>query len=320
VPTVDNGTIFTADSYGNILRIDQSDGTIINHFHSKRKFSSGTAVSSDSIFVTTVDGYLLSIDKAAGKIKWQAQLPTIAVETPQVSDGIVVIRTNDAEILAYNASTGSLLWVYQKPIPSLTLRVYNTFQIIGKDVIIVGQPGGRMALINLNTGVPIWENYVALPVGATDLDKLTDVSVRPVLNDRQICVATFNGKITCIDAISSSMLWSKNFSTSYGVLVDTQNVYSISQDGVLFAYDKNTGGRIWSNDVLQYRSLSVPVFLNNNILVVDKEGNLYLFNRNDGHMVATKSSALKDGVAYPWADGKKVILQSGNGAIAEITQ
>ena len=320
VPVIDNGTIFTSDSYGNIFRIDQSDGTIINHFHSKRKFSSGTAVSSDSIFVTTTDGYLLSIDKVGKKINWQAELPTISVEAPQVSNGIVVIRTNDSEILAYDASNGSLLWLYQKPIPALTLRAYNTFQVIGKDVVIVGQPSGRLALLNLTTGVPIWENYISFPSGATDLDKMNDVSVRPVLNDNQICAATYNGEIACIDAMSSNKMWSNDFSTSYGVLDDEQNVYSLSEDGILYAYDKNTGAKIWSNNVLQYRSLSVPVFLNNNILLIDKAGEMYLFNRNDGKMVAMKSSSLKDGVAYPWSDGKKVIIQSGNGEIAEINQ
>ena len=320
VPVVDNNTLFTADSNGSIFRIDPTDGTIINHFHYRRNFSSGTAVSSDSIFVTTVDAYLLSIDKATGRINWQAQLPTIAIEAPQVGGNTVILRTNDSQILAYNTSNGSLLWVYQKPAPSLTLRAYNTFQVIGKDVVIVGQPGGRMALINLNNGVPIWENYVAVPVGATDLDKLTDVSVRPVLNEKQICVATYNGKLTCLDAINSGTIWSKNFSSSYGVLVDEQNVYSVSQEGTLYAYDKNTGGRIWSNDVLQYRQLSTPVFLNNNIMVIDKEGQIYLFNRNDGKMVANRGSSLKDGIAYPWSDGKKVIVQSGNGNIAEIMQ
>lgn len=320
VPVIDNGTIFTADSDGSVFRIDQSDGTIIKHYHYRHKFMSGAAVTSDSVFITTDDAYLMSVDKATGRINWKSQLPTIAVEAPQVGGGIVVVRSNDSQILAYNTNNGSLLWIFQKPVPALTLRVYNTFQVVGKDVVIVGQPGGKMSLLNLSTGVPIWENYVAVPAGATDLDKLTDVSVRPVLNERQICVATFNGKISCLDAVTSGVTWSKNFSTSYGVLVDDQNTYSVSQDDVIYAYDKNTGGKVWSNDVLQYRPLSAPAFLNNNILVVDNEGKIYLFNRNDGKLVGTKKSNLKDGVAYPWSDGKKVILQSGTGNLAEITQ
>ena len=320
VPIIDNNAIFTADSSGNIFRVDQTDGTIINHYSYKRNFSSGTAVSSDSIFVTTADAYLLSIDRATGKINWQAQLPTVSVEAPQVGANVVVVRTNDAEVLAYNVSDGSLLWVYQKQTPPLTVRVYNSFQVVGSDVILIGQPGGRLALLNLNTGVAIWENYVAVPEGATDLDKLTDVSVRPVINAKEVCVATFNGKIGCLDAISSNVIWSKKFSTSYGVLMDEQNTYSVGQDGVIYAYDRNTGASVWINKDLQYRLLSVPVFLNNDVLIIDNDGNIYLLNRNDGKLVAQKSSDLKDGVAYPWADGKKVIIQSGNGNLAAITQ
>lgn len=320
VPVVDNHTIFTADGSGEIFRIDQTDGTIINSFYYKRKFSSGTAVTSNSIFVTTMDGYLLSIDKVHGKINWQAQLPTIAVEAPQVGGDIIVVRTNDAGVLAYNADSGSLLWVYQKPSPPLTLRVYNTFQVLGRDVVLIGQPGGRLALLNLNTGVPIWENYVAIPEGATDLDKLTDVSVRPVINDKQICVATFNGKLACLDAISSNIIWGKKFSTSYGVLIDEQNTYSVSQDGVVSAYDKNTGAVVWANNDLQYRNLGIPVFLNNNILVIDSEGYINLFNRNDGKLVARVHSNLRGGISYPWSDGKRVVVQSANGNIAEIAQ
>lgn len=320
VPVIDNNAIFTADSLGDVYRIDKTDGTIITHFKFKRKFSSGTAVSSDAIFATTMDGYLLSIDKASGRINWQAQLPTISVEAPQIGGNVVVVRTNDAQVLAYDTSSGNLLWVYQKTSPPLTLRVYNTLQVVGRDVVLIGQPGGRLALLNLTTGVAIWENYVAVPEGATDLDKLTDVSVRPIINDKEICVATFNGKLSCLDAISSSAIWAKKFSTSYGVLVDDQNVYAVTQEGVMYAYDKYAGGRIWSNDNLQYRTLSTPVFLGNNILIVDSEGNIYLINRNDGKMVSKIKSNLKDGTAYPWSDGKKVILQSGNGNIAEITQ
>lgn len=320
VPVVDNNAIFTADAKGNIFKIDRTDGTIISHFKLKRALSSGTAVSSDSIFVTTKSAYLFSINKATGAINWRAQLPTISVEAPQVSGHILLVKTNDADTLAYDTNSGNLLWVYQKPVPTLTLRSNNTFAIVDKEVAAIGQPGGRLVLMNITNGNPIWENYIAIPEGATDLDKLTDVAVRPVLYEKDICVATFNGKLSCLDAISSNIIWSKKFSTSYGVLIDAQNVYSINTEGVIYAFDKATGASIWSNDVLRYRSLSPPVFLDNNILVVDSEGFINLFNNNDGKLVARLKSHLTGGVSYPLSDNKRVFVQSASGEIAEITQ
>ena len=81
---------------------------------------------------------------------------------------------------------------------------------------IISTDENKSVLLNLLNGTPIWETYVAIPDGATDLDKLTDVTTRPVLNDKTMCVATYNGKITCLDAISSNIIWSKKF-------ISTQN-------------------------------------------------------------------------------------------------
>lgn len=320
VPTIDNNVLYTADQLGDIYKIDASDGTVIKEYYVPDLLSSGVAVSTASIFVTTQNGYLVSINKATGKREWRAQLPTISIETPQVSGNIVLVRTNDAELLAYDTITGGLLWDYQKPIPNLTLRANNTFQVIGQDVVILGQPGGKLVLLNLTNGNTIWENVVAIPDGATDLDKLTDVASRPVLDGKEICVASYNGKIACLDAISSSVIWSKKFSTSYGLLMDEQNVYSFNQEGVLYAFDRATGAQIWSNDVLHYHSLSVPVFLGNNILTVDKTGMIYLLSRSDGKLVAAVHSNLEDGVSFPITDNGRVFLQSANGDIVVINQ
>jgi outer membrane protein assembly factor BamB len=320
VPVVDNRTIFTADSDGNIYRIDQTDGTIINQWRFKRKFSSGTAVSEGHIFVTTVDGYLLAIDRGSGKISWQAQLPTVAIEAPQAGNGTVIVKTNDSQVLAYNTTNGNLLWIYQKQTPALTLRAYNSFQLIAPDVVIVGEPGGRLVLLNLISGMAIWENYIAVPTGSTDLDKLTDVSIRPVINNKEICAATYNGKLACLDAISSNIIWSKPFSTSNGIAIDDHNVYATDLNANIYAFDKNTGALIWTNNDLQYRNISSPAVLNGNILFVDGDGNMFLIDHISGKIISQRDSGLQGGVAYPYSDGSNVVYQSASGVIVEIAQ
>jgi outer membrane protein assembly factor BamB len=320
VPVLDDNAIFTADSNGDILRVDANDGTVITKFKLKRKLSSGTAVSGGSIFVTTTDGYLLSISKVTGQINWQTILPTLSIEAPQIGGDVVVVRTNDSQLSAYDAKKGTLLWVYQKSTPPLTLRSYNTFQVISRDVVIMGEPGGRLALINLYNGITLWEDSIAIPKGSTELDKLTDIGMRPVLSDRTIYVATYNGKIAGLNALNSSILWSKNISANLGILVDEENVYTISTDGILYAFDKGTGAKVWENKILQYRKLGVPAILGKNIIVPDHDGYINLFNRHDGKLVSRQKTNLEDGTAYPITDINRVIIQSGNGHIAKIIE
>lgn len=320
VPVMDNDVLFAADANGLIVKLDSTDGTIIQKIRTKYELSSGVAVSPDSIFVTTANAELLALDKITGNVKWKAVLPTVSIETPQVSGSVVVVKTNDAGLSAYNTATGTLLWIYQKSNSPLTLRAHNTFQIIPPEVLALGQPGGVLVLLNLSNGNAIWQNYIAIPEGASELEKLTDIAMRPVIKDKEICVASYNGKIACLDAISSNILWSKQFSSSEGVLIDDQNVYSVSNAGVVYAFDKYSGATVWKNNALQYRKLSTPAFLNNTLLIVDGEGYINLFNCTDGQLVARVSSSLKGGISFPWSDGNKVILQSGNGNIAAITQ
>ncbi len=294
VPILQDGSvIFAADAGNNIYKLDGADGSIIKNYDypdDYGDFQSGVAVSAQNIFVTTTKGKLLAIDKVSGKINWSAQLPTLAIEEPQVSKEIVVVRTNDAQLLAFDANSGKTLWIFQKPIPPLTVRANKTFSIIAGEVVAAGLPGGKLTLLNLYSGTPIWENYVAIPAGSTDLDKLTDVTVRPVIDERLLCVATFNGKIACMDAFSSNIIWQKPFSTSQGIVIDQQNVYAISNDSIVYAFDKISGTQIWKNDSMQYRNLGAPALLGNGVISIDKDGYIHMFNRNDGHEMARIST------------------------------
>jgi len=314
-PTSYDNAIFTADSSGTIYKIDPTDGSIINSFYTRQSLSSGTGVSGGFVFVTTLDAHLIAVDKGSGKIKWKARLPTISLEAPQVGADLVIVRTNDAQTLAYNTNDGTPVWVYQKPSPALTLRVTNTFQVIGNEVVVVGLPGGKLALLNLKTGVPIWENYVAMPDGATDLDKITDIGMRPVLDGKRFYVATYNGKIACLDAISSNIIWEKKFNTSIGLTFDEQNVYAVSQDGVVYAFDKATGAQVWKNSTMQYRNLNTPAILGNGIVIVDDEGYIHMFNRNDGQETARLNSSLSGGISNPLVRDNGVVVQSANGML-----
>lgn len=322
VPVLDSDAVYTSGDDGVIFKIDANDGTVIKKIKTHLSLSSGTATSSDSIFVTTTDAKLVSIDKVSGDIKWSAQLSTISEEAPQVAGSIVVVKTNDAGISAYDTDSGKLLWVYQKANQALTLRVHNSFQVVPPNVLLLGQPGGVLVLLNLLNGNQIWSNDIAVPLGSTDLDKLTDIAIRPAVSGQNICVATYSGKIACLNAMNSSILWEKPFSSAQGVVLDQQNLYAVDNNGVVYAFDQVSGQQIWSNDQLKYRRLSAPALLNNDVLVMDQDGYINLFNRDTGDLVARVGTSLDGYIAYPIENSlrDKVILQSQNGDIIAVTQ
>jgi quinohemoprotein ethanol dehydrogenase len=82
----------------------------------------GVAVWGDSVFVGTLDGYLVSIDAATGEERWRVdtinrQPPYSITGAPRVVNGLVIIGNGGAEfagvrgyVSAYKVDTGELAW------------------------------------------------------------------------------------------------------------------------------------------------------------------------------------------------------------------
>jgi PQQ-dependent dehydrogenase (methanol/ethanol family) len=81
----------------------------------------GVAVWGDSVFVGTLDGYLVSVDAATGKEQWRTdtinrQSPYTITGAPRVVNGLVVIGNGGADygvrgyVSAYDADSGEMRW------------------------------------------------------------------------------------------------------------------------------------------------------------------------------------------------------------------
>ena len=81
----------------------------------------GVAVWGDSVFVGTIDGYLVSIDAATGEARWRVDTidrkpPYTITGAPRVVNGLVMIGNGGADLgvrgylSAYDAETGELRW------------------------------------------------------------------------------------------------------------------------------------------------------------------------------------------------------------------
>ena len=63
-----------------------------------------------------------------------------------------------------------------------------------------GFSGGKLAAISEANGALRWEATVALPKGATEVERVTDSVGDPAAQGREICVAAYQGRVGCYDA------------------------------------------------------------------------------------------------------------------------
>jgi outer membrane protein assembly factor BamB len=314
-PVAVDDAIFAADSAGNIYKIDASDGSIISHFSTHTPLMSGIAISNDSIFVTTATGYLRALNRATGVLLWQKKLSTISLEPPLIADKVVLVKSNDDTLVAYLISTGDIAWVYWQTHPTLSLRTVHTFAIFSNQVVAVGLPLSKLVLLNLITGLPIWDQSLVNIQGATDLEKISDISVYPQIHDKTICVAGYNAAIACIDALSGAIVWKKPFSTVANLAIDDNNLYALDQDSVLYALNIMHGTLVWRN--AHYHDLSAPIINGNDIIASDSAGIVHIFSNVDGN----ERSSVDSHTAYNTvikALSDRLLLQAPNGLLTLI--
>jgi outer membrane protein assembly factor BamB len=191
--------------------------------------------------------------------------------------------------------------------------------LLGQKVVVAGLPGGKLVAINNQTGAAIWDVTVALPKGATELERVADVTSSPVVQGRDICAAAFQGRVACFDIATGNLKWSRDVSSSAGIDMDDKRVYVSDDRGTVHAFARDTGASVWKQDKLYMRRLTRPVALGRRVAVADFEGIVHLLDaetgafvartRTDGSAVRAEPKRLDDGFVLQTEDGDVFALR-----------
>jgi outer membrane protein assembly factor BamB len=230
-----------------------------------------------------------------------------------------VARAGDGNIFGLDAATGARKWVYQRTTPALSTRSYAGV-VVYRGAVFAGFPGGRLVAIALGRGNVGWEGVVALPHGATELERIADVTSLPVVDDREACAVAFQGRIACFDPRSGSTLWARELSSAAGMAADDRNFYVTDDHSAVVALDKLNGSSVWKQDKLFGRGVSGPLVLGRYVVVGDYQGYVHLLSREDGSFagrIATDGSAI---LTPPVAIGPgSFVVQTRDGGVFAIT-
>jgi outer membrane protein assembly factor BamB len=311
-PAVAGERVFAAGRNGRIYRFD--GGKQIWRADANQNLSGGVGADGKIVVVGTIKGEVLAFDAENGKPLWQARASSEILAAPAVADGLVVVRSGDSRIFGFDAATGTRRWVYQRSTPALSLRSNVGVTLLDR-ALIAGFPGGKLVAIATNNGAAIWESTVALPKGATELERVADVASSAVVTGREVCAAAFQGRVTCFDLASGNALWSRDLSSRAGIDVDGRHVYVSDDKGVVHALDRSGGGSVWKQDKLANRRLSRPLALGKLVAVADFEGMVHFLKADDGSVVTRLKTDGGEVLAEPQRLPGGLVVQTKKGGI-----
>lgn len=310
-PAVVGPSVYAAAQDGTLARYD--NGGQVWRINAGQPISGGVGADGSLVVVATAKGNVLAFDNS-GKALWNARVTSEVLAAPQIAEGLVLVRSGDNRIFGLDAADGKRKWVYQRSTPALSLRSNVGVTVAGK-AVLAGFPGGKLVAIALNNGAAIWEATVALPKGATELERVSDVTSAPVIGGQEVCAAAYQGRIACFDLASGNHLWSRDMSSAAGLDMDGRNVYVTDDKGSVNALDRANGATVWKQDKLFMRQVSRPIAMGSHIAVGDYQGVVHLLRRENGAFAArfnTDSSGIS---AEPQRVAGGFLMQTRNGGL-----
>ena len=306
------GRVALANSEGTVAVLDAATGKDVWRLNLKQTIGAGVGSDGQQVAVITRDNQLVVMRD--GQVQWRQTLPAQSFTAPLVAGARVFVLTADRSVLAFDGNSGAKLWTQQRPGEPLVLKQAGVL-IAFKDTLITGF-AGRLVGLNPNNGVIRWESAIASPRGTNDVERLVDlISPTDRVGD-SVCVRAFQSQIGCVNAQSGQGVWTRPSAGAQGVSGNQTLLIAGLTNGVVQAWNRSNGERLWETERLKYRSLSAPLVTPRGVLLADDAGWLYVLSLADGTLLNRVKLDGSELAAAPVLAGEHYVLVTREGRVS----
>jgi outer membrane protein assembly factor BamB len=306
--------IYVADAEGVVTAIDPENGKTLWEIETQLPIAGGPAVANKILAVGTSQGEVVAFDAENGDEKWRSQVSSEIISAPAVADGFLSVRTVDGKIYLFDAENGEQKWFYDESLPPLTLRGESS-PVIANGGVVSGFSNGKLAVFILENGQLAWEKKIATPIGSSEIQRLVDVDLQPILVGPSIYIGSYNGNLASLNYRNGEFNWQRELSTFQDMAVSELLLFVTHENSHVSAVNRSNGVIIWTQKDLNRRQLSSPTVMGDHILVGDFEGYLHWISTKNG-LIESRQSVDSSGIsAAPLIIGDKVVLYSRDGTL-----
>ncbi|KLO02613.1 membrane biogenesis protein [Morganella morganii] len=324
-PAWEGSSIYAADRNGLVKALDADSGVEIWSVNLAEKtgflsasipamLSGGLTVSGEHLYVGTERGTLIALNANDGEIAWTANAGGEVLSRPEVSEGLVLVHTGNGLLQAFDTATGEQRWSLNLDTPSLSVRGESA-PAVAMGAAFVGGDNGRVSAVMLGQGQLIWQQRISQATGTTEISRLNDVDMTPVVADGRVYAIAYNGNLVAMDMRSGQILWKRDFGSVNELVLDGESLYVVDQNDNVYGLRAADGVTMWSQDKLLHRNLSAPEIFNGYLVVGDGEGYLHWLDTSNGQFVAQNKLNSSGILSRPSIAGDKLMVQARDGRL-----
>ncbi len=310
-----NGQIVTASRGGELSGFN-SAGDRAWSINVDDQITGGVAVDalSQTAIVSTRGGKVMAFDSTTGAKRWQQQLSGSVLTLALITNNRVVLSANDGFLHGLSLQTGQSVWQFATQVPAISVRGSAAPTLLDNETALLATADGRLHAITVDNGLPLWSRRVGVGAGSSEVERMSDVDGKPIVDKNQLFAISYSGQLLGIDLASRQVMFVNEIASLKSLAVNTQQVIATSLDGKVVAYDRNSGETLWESDELAYRDLTNPVMIGNYIAIGDFDGVVHLFNPATGSIVSRVET--KGALTNLQVQGSRLMTQSTSGQVA----
>ncbi|MGP4714829.1 MULTISPECIES: outer membrane protein assembly factor BamB [unclassified Psychrobacter] len=308
----DNGQIVTASRSGDLLGFD-STGQRLWSVNVGDEITGGVAVDafSQTAIVTTRNGQVLAFDSTTGAKRWQQQLSGSVLTPALITNNRVILSANDGFLHGLVLQSGQSVWQFATQVPAISIRGTAAPTLLDDKTALLATADGRLHAITTDSGLPQWSRRIGVGTGSSEVERMSDVDGKPIVDGDQLFAISYSGQLLGIDLASKQVMYINELASLKSLAVNNQQVIATSLDGKVIAYDRNSGEMLWESNELAYRKLTNPVMIGNYIAIGDLDGVVHLFNPATGAIVSRVQT--KGALTTLQSDNNRLLAQSTTG-------
>lgn len=318
IPVIGSGKILAADHEGLVQARSLTTGNLIWETETDVHFSGGPGLGDGTVILGSSNAEVVALNIETGAELWKAAVPSEVLSVPVVAHGMVIVRTTDGSVIALDEKTGGKRWNYERNVPALSLRGTGSPLVVEENVI-GGYDNGKVMALRLADGKFVWETSIAIPKGRSEVERLVDLDVDPIVNNGVIYIASYQSGIAAISELDGDVLWrNESISSHSGLSNDSRYLYLSDSQSHVMQLDQRSGSALWKQKELQHRRLTAPAPYENYVAVGDLEGYVHWLSGTDGRQLGRVQ--ITDGAidAKPIVVDNTVYVYAKDGTLAAL--
>jgi outer membrane protein assembly factor BamB len=318
VPAVAYGKVITADREGLVEAREASTGKLLWSVEKELPLSGGPGIGLDTVILGTSNAEVLALNINSGEELWKVKVSSEVLSVPRIEQRVVIVRTTDGREIALSESDGEEIWTFVKSVPALSIRGSGT-PVIDDGNVITGYANGKMIALQLEDGKLVWETSIAIPKGRSEVERLVDLDVDPIISDGVIFIASYQGGVSGVLAFDGDVLWRNEEVSSFsGLSNDWKYIYLSDSESDVWQLDQRMGAALWRQKDLHQRRLTAPAAYEDFVAVGDFEGFVHWLAVSDGRQLGRIQITDEPIQAQPVVVDNIVYVYAADGTLAAL--